>query len=211
MCSNPARHDFGRKLGGQLIIPSLWLGLWNVANPIGGIFGAIFGGYVQDRFGRRSSLAVASIISAIGVAIAYVSNLPGEIDGRRAVFFVAKLCCQHVDMHNTDIHVGSPVSHAARSDPCLLPSLHVTRPTSREHRRLHISKGERPRRLPEVFHLTMAVLSPTPSRLDRPSRKPNVARPQRQNGSSPEIPTATRLSKGGFRGSHRETVLVHPA
>ncbi|KAF7617862.1 putative sugar transporter [Aspergillus flavus] len=85
------QHDFGRKLGGQLIIPSLWLGLWNVANPIGGIFGAIFGGYVQDRFGRRSSLAVASIISAIGVAIAYVSNLPGEIDGRRAVFFVAKL------------------------------------------------------------------------------------------------------------------------
>jgi MFS family permease len=35
-------------------------------------------------------VALASIISAIGVTIAYVSNLPGGIDGRRAVFFVAK-------------------------------------------------------------------------------------------------------------------------
>ncbi|KAB8261285.1 general substrate transporter [Aspergillus pseudonomiae] len=85
------QRDFGRKLDGKLIIPSLWLGLWNVASPIGGMLGAVFGGYVQDRFGRRSSLALASIISAVGVAIAYVSNLPGGIDGRRAVFFVAKL------------------------------------------------------------------------------------------------------------------------
>ena len=46
---------------------------------------------MQDRLGRRSCLAAASIISAIGVAVAYVSNLPVGIDGRRAVFFVAKL------------------------------------------------------------------------------------------------------------------------
>ncbi|KAF5855652.1 hypothetical protein ETB97_008844 [Aspergillus alliaceus] len=85
------QRDFGRKLDGHLIIPSLWLGLWNVANPIGGLFGALIGGYVQDRLGRRSSLALASIVSAIGVAIAYVSNLPAGIDGRRSVFFVAKL------------------------------------------------------------------------------------------------------------------------
>ncbi|KAF7596905.1 hypothetical protein BBP40_011950 [Aspergillus hancockii] len=84
------QRDFGRKLDGRLIIPSLWLGLWNVANPIGGILGALTGGYVQDRRGRRSALALASIVSATGVAIAYVSNRPAGIDGRRAVFFVAK-------------------------------------------------------------------------------------------------------------------------
>ncbi|KAG2421192.1 hypothetical protein HFD88_000808 [Aspergillus terreus] len=84
------QHDFGRRLDGHLIIPSLWLGLWNVANPIGGIFGALSGGFVQDRTGRRLALALASLVSAAGVAVAYVSNLPAAIDARRAVFFVAK-------------------------------------------------------------------------------------------------------------------------
>ncbi|KAL4946760.1 hypothetical protein BDV06DRAFT_217918 [Aspergillus oleicola] len=84
------QKDFGRLLDGKLIIPALWLGLWNVANPIGGILGALTGGYVQDRAGRRLSLLVATIISAIGVAVACVSNLPDDILDRRAVFFVAK-------------------------------------------------------------------------------------------------------------------------
>ncbi|KAE8152765.1 general substrate transporter [Aspergillus avenaceus] len=84
------QQDFGRKLNGALIIPSLWLGLWNVANPIGGIFGAVIGGYIQDCFGRRPALALASVISAVGVAVAFVSNQPGDIDHRRAVFFIAK-------------------------------------------------------------------------------------------------------------------------
>ncbi|KAH8422372.1 uncharacterized protein LDX57_000128 [Aspergillus melleus] len=84
------QRDFGRKLNGSLIIPSLWLGLWNVGNPIGGIFGSLLAGFVQDRTGRRFALALASIISAIGVAVAYVSNLPGDIDARRGVFFMAK-------------------------------------------------------------------------------------------------------------------------
>lgn len=88
--SIPSRRDFGRKLKDTLIIPSLWLGLWNIANPIGGIFGSLLAGFVQDRTGRRFALALASIVSAIGVAVAYVSNLPDGIDARRAVFFVAK-------------------------------------------------------------------------------------------------------------------------
>ncbi|KAE8356926.1 MFS general substrate transporter [Aspergillus coremiiformis] len=85
------QRDFGRQLDGHLIIPSLWMGLWNIANPIGGLFGALTGGYLQDRLGRRSTLAFASIISATGVAIAYSSNLPTDITSRRSVFFTAKL------------------------------------------------------------------------------------------------------------------------
>lgn len=85
------RKDFGRELDGKLIIPALWLGIWNIANPIGGILGALAGGYIQDRTGRRRALTVASIISAVGVAIAYVSNLSNDITGRRSIFFTAKL------------------------------------------------------------------------------------------------------------------------
>ncbi|KAF9883016.1 hypothetical protein FE257_004329 [Aspergillus nanangensis] len=84
------QRDFGRTLNGKLIIPSLWLGLWNVANPIGGLFGAVTAGFVQDRTGRRLALALGCVVSAIGVAVAYVSNQPDDILSRRAVFFVAK-------------------------------------------------------------------------------------------------------------------------
>ncbi|KAL4995880.1 general substrate transporter [Aspergillus recurvatus] len=85
------QKDFGRRLDGKLIIPALWLALWNIANPIGGILGALAGGYIQDRAGRRRSLTVASVVSAIGVAVAYVSDLPNDINSRRSVILVAKL------------------------------------------------------------------------------------------------------------------------
>ncbi|RAL12918.1 proton myo-inositol cotransporter [Aspergillus homomorphus CBS 101889] len=85
------QRDYGRELKGQLITPSVWLSLWSVAGPIGGLFGAIAGGVVQDRVGRRLSLAIASFISAVAVAVLYVSNLPTEINDRRAIFLVAKL------------------------------------------------------------------------------------------------------------------------
>ncbi|KAJ0415174.1 general substrate transporter [Aspergillus carlsbadensis] len=85
------QKDFGRRLDGQLIIPALWFGIWDVANPVGGILGSIIGGYIQDHAGRRRSLTGAFIVSAIAVAVAYVSNLPTDITGRRAVFLVAKM------------------------------------------------------------------------------------------------------------------------
>ncbi|KAL4928641.1 general substrate transporter [Aspergillus undulatus] len=85
------QKDFGRRLHGKLIIPALWLGLWNIANPLGGIFGALAGGFVQDRVGRRRSLTIATVLSAMGVAVAYVSDLPDDILDRRAVFFAAKI------------------------------------------------------------------------------------------------------------------------
>ncbi|KAL4886705.1 general substrate transporter [Aspergillus karnatakaensis] len=85
------RKDFGRRLHNKLIIPALWLGLWNIANPIGGILGALSAGSIQDLFGRRRSLTLSTIISALGVAVAYVSDLPDDINTRRSVFFLAKL------------------------------------------------------------------------------------------------------------------------
>ncbi|PYH95658.1 MFS general substrate transporter [Aspergillus ellipticus CBS 707.79] len=85
------QRDFGRRLHGKLIIPSLWLSLWDVASPVGGILGSLSAGLIQDRVGRRVCLGVASVVSAGAVAIAYVSNRPGDIDARRAVFFMGKL------------------------------------------------------------------------------------------------------------------------
>lgn len=53
--------------------------------------GAVSGGVFQDRYGRRSSLALGSVLSAAAVAICYVSNLPDDIEDRRGTFFAGKL------------------------------------------------------------------------------------------------------------------------
>lgn len=54
------------------------------------MIGAVIGGSFQDWVGRRSSLAVGSFLSAIGVAILFVSNKSDDIHVRRVIFLVGK-------------------------------------------------------------------------------------------------------------------------
>ena len=68
----------------------MWLGLWNFISPGCSMVGAIGGGFFQDRFGRRWSLALGSVLAAIGVAVCFVSNLPEDMDTRRGVFLAGK-------------------------------------------------------------------------------------------------------------------------
>jgi MFS family permease len=75
---------------GEWILPSTWLALWNIASPIGAMAGSILGGWCNDRIGRRKTLAISSFLSAIGVAIMYVSYLPADITGRRVCFMMGK-------------------------------------------------------------------------------------------------------------------------
>jgi MFS family permease len=77
-------------LDDEWILPSNWLALWNVASPIGSMIGAPAGGWFQDRVGRRTALGVTSFLSALSVAIMYVSYLPEAIDGRRGCFLAGK-------------------------------------------------------------------------------------------------------------------------
>ncbi|KAJ5931088.1 hypothetical protein N7466_006581 [Penicillium verhagenii] len=85
------QHRFGEKLGAKYIIPSMWLSLWNAASPIGMMGGSIFGGYFQDRGGRRLALAIGSFLSAIAVAMCYVADLPDDMESRRGLFLAGKL------------------------------------------------------------------------------------------------------------------------
>lgn len=84
------RRDFGTQYEGKWILPSLWLGLWTFISPGGGMVGSLIAGYFQDIFGRKASFAVGSFLGAVGVAICFVSNLPGGINARRAVFLAGK-------------------------------------------------------------------------------------------------------------------------
>ncbi|KZM26880.1 uncharacterized protein EKO05_0011397 [Ascochyta rabiei] len=84
------QKDFGIFYEGKWILPSTWLALWNVASPIGGMGGSVFGGWLQDKIGRRLALAISSFLSALGVAIMYISYLPDDVTGRRVAFLVGK-------------------------------------------------------------------------------------------------------------------------
>ncbi|KAK7430474.1 hypothetical protein QQZ08_002993 [Neonectria magnoliae] len=88
---DPFQEDYGEIYKGELIIPSMWLSLWLASTPLGMAIGSVFGGWFQDRFGRKKSLLAGSIISTIGVAIIFFSYLPPDIETKRAMFFVGKV------------------------------------------------------------------------------------------------------------------------
>ena len=85
------REDFGTVLDGKPFIPSLWLGLWTGAGPIGAIIGAVCAGRLQDLLGRRASLITGTLISSIAIAACFVANLAPSLDTRRGVFLAVNL------------------------------------------------------------------------------------------------------------------------
>ncbi|KKZ62903.1 hypothetical protein EMCG_02748 [[Emmonsia] crescens] len=85
------QRDFGEIHRGRPIIPSGWLGIWTAAPSIGNIAGAGVAGWVCDRFGRRFSLMLGALISAIGIAICFASAFSPDIEVRRGIFLLGKL------------------------------------------------------------------------------------------------------------------------
>ncbi|KAF2729957.1 MFS general substrate transporter [Polyplosphaeria fusca] len=65
------QQDFGEYASRdqKWTLPSSWLALWNVSSPLGAMLGALLGGWIQDRVGRRVALGTSSLLSAIAVAI----------------------------------------------------------------------------------------------------------------------------------------------
>ncbi|KAF2640986.1 MFS general substrate transporter [Massarina eburnea CBS 473.64] len=78
------QKDFGYQLNGKWILPASWLAGWVAASPIGAMLGAAFGGWFQDRVGRRASLASSSFLSAI--------VLPGVLRASGMAFFPVFTC-----------------------------------------------------------------------------------------------------------------------
>ena len=85
------QRDYGVLHGeDDWIIPAMWLALWSAFTPLGAVLGSVAGGWFQDRVGRRMCLAVGSVISMIGVAMIFVSNLPDGKNSRRGTFLGGK-------------------------------------------------------------------------------------------------------------------------
>lgn len=83
--------DFGERYGSKYIIPSVWMSLWSALGYLGSMVGGAVGGPWLDRSGRRWPLGAGSVISAVAIAILYVSNLPDGIESKRGLFLVGKI------------------------------------------------------------------------------------------------------------------------
>ncbi|PCG97587.1 Major facilitator superfamily domain, general substrate transporter [Penicillium occitanis (nom. inval.)] len=84
-------ETFGELYGEQLILPSLWLSLWNAMMSFGLIVGSVINGPITDRFGRKVSMATGAFILSIGIAIVYTSDEPTDITHRRIMFMFGKI------------------------------------------------------------------------------------------------------------------------
>ncbi|KAK9852440.1 hypothetical protein MYU51_008209 [Penicillium brevicompactum] len=84
------KHEFGELYNGSYIIPASWLSVWSAIGPVGSMVGAVNAGWLQDRIGRRWSLALSCFVCAVGIAIAFCSDLPTEINSRRGAFLVGR-------------------------------------------------------------------------------------------------------------------------
>ncbi|KAF2181397.1 MFS general substrate transporter [Zopfia rhizophila CBS 207.26] len=84
------QRDFGQFLDDEWIIPALWLSLWSAFGPLGQALGAVTGGWLQDRIGRRINLFIGGVIVTISVAIVFLANRIPDMDGRRTMFLVGK-------------------------------------------------------------------------------------------------------------------------
>lgn len=87
---NPFRIDFGERVGSSLVIPALWVALWNSFLQIGAASGSFLAGSFQDRFGRRATVFAGGLLGCIGAAVSYTSCYPGTMLERRVSFMFAK-------------------------------------------------------------------------------------------------------------------------
>ncbi|OJD19660.1 hypothetical protein AJ78_00392 [Emergomyces pasteurianus Ep9510] len=124
------QHDFGEVHRGKPIIPSGWLGIWTAAPSLGNIAGAAVAGWVCDRFGRRMSLMLGAVISAVAIAVCFASAFSADIEVRRGIFLLGKLMegfAAGQVVCTVQIYTSEIVTRALRgSSQALLPMMTMT-------------------------------------------------------------------------------------
>ncbi|KAH6959774.1 general substrate transporter [Ilyonectria sp. MPI-CAGE-AT-0026] len=82
---------FGDVNDGNLILPSMWLSLWNAGMQIGFMVGSVINGWVADRVGRKLSMMAGAIVTAAGIAVVFTCDLSESMEHRRGAFLAGKI------------------------------------------------------------------------------------------------------------------------
>ncbi|KAJ4258551.1 hypothetical protein NW757_003119 [Fusarium falciforme] len=86
--NNSFMQDFGTKYKGKWIIPQPYTSLWTAFVPIGGVIGALLGGWLQGRLGRKFTFMTGSLFYAVGASVVFSSSLPEARDMKRIILTV---------------------------------------------------------------------------------------------------------------------------
>ncbi|KAH7021411.1 uncharacterized protein B0I36DRAFT_334395 [Microdochium trichocladiopsis] len=84
-------HHFGEEMDGEWQIPGMWQSVWMSFDAVGGALGSAAGGWIQDRLGRKRSMIIGGVWSAVGVVIVFASDTPASVNGRRGMFLVGRM------------------------------------------------------------------------------------------------------------------------
>ncbi|KEF58235.1 uncharacterized protein A1O9_06161 [Exophiala aquamarina CBS 119918] len=85
------KEAFGVYYQGEWIIASHWISLWDAAGPIGMLIGSLFGGWFQDKVGRKISLGTGSLSSCVGILIVWCAQYPTIGNTRNGIFMFGKI------------------------------------------------------------------------------------------------------------------------
>ncbi|RDW89812.1 uncharacterized protein DSM5745_01587 [Aspergillus mulundensis] len=73
---DPFKKQFGYLYNGEYVVSAAWNGAFNYANSIGGVVGALFAGWVYDRFGPKITLAACSLLSIACIFMEFFAETP---------------------------------------------------------------------------------------------------------------------------------------
>lgn len=83
---DPFKNDFGEMINGEMAVPGMWLSLFSGLSAAGSAVGSVAAGWLQDLSGRRRSLMVGSVMSAISIALIFFARFQADPPARRAMF-----------------------------------------------------------------------------------------------------------------------------
>ncbi|KIK40403.1 hypothetical protein CY34DRAFT_24850 [Suillus luteus UH-Slu-Lm8-n1] len=67
------RRDFGSLIDQQYVLAASWQSAFNSVSSIGGMAGAFSLGYISELFGRRGAVAVACLVSIVGILLQFLT------------------------------------------------------------------------------------------------------------------------------------------
>ncbi|KAG1763315.1 maltose permease, partial [Suillus occidentalis] len=105
------RRDFGSLIDQQYVLAASWQSAFNSVSSIGGMAGAFSLGYISELFGRRGAVAVACVVSIVGILLQFLT--PAHENG---MLLAGKL----INGFSLGMFVSSAGSYCAEVSPLAL-------------------------------------------------------------------------------------------
>ncbi|TIA27893.1 general substrate transporter [Aureobasidium pullulans] len=76
---DPFKRTFGHPYNDTYVVPAAWVSAFGYANNIGGVCGALFSGYLYEKFGPRKMIAACSVGSVGIIFLQFFSTTSAQL------------------------------------------------------------------------------------------------------------------------------------